>query len=362
MAGAASFAKRLAGYKQAIDTDIATYSEYVRKITGDLYGPSALLETETYLDVLARGGKRLRGALVMVGYEMSGGTNRAMIVQAARAIEMLHAYMLIIDDIQDRSELRRGKPSAHEMLAAYHRKHHLRGDAAHTGISLALMSALVGAHAAQGIIANLDADQQLRLNVLSIINRTFIITGHGQTQDIMNELVDKPSAQDIDRVLEWKTALYSFINPLHVGMVLADADCSATDAITPYAREVGKAFQIADDLLGVFGNEEQTGKSAMDDIREGKRTVLSQYALEHAAPEEQVFLQSCLGNADLTLQDFKRCKQIIEISGAREFAAKAAAKHAAAALVILDKEAARWNPEGVAFLRQLAHAVQDRKA
>src|SRR5687767_5538121 len=95
---------KLAEYKKAIDADIAQYAAYLRGSTETQYGQKVLeAEVEVFLDLLARGGKRIRGALVMAGYEMCGGTNRAMITQAARAIEMLHIYILIIDDIQDRS-------------------------------------------------------------------------------------------------------------------------------------------------------------------------------------------------------------------------------------------------------------------
>lgn len=354
------FTTALAAYKQAIDADIETYATHIRNITLEQYGPYAALEANTFLDVLSRGGKRIRGVLVMVGYEMCGGADRDMILQAARAIEMLHAYILIIDDIQDRSTVRRGKPSAHEMLATYHRQHHLRGDARHAGVSLALNAALAGVHAAEGVLANLHADPQLRLNALSISNRTMSITVHGQTYDIMNELAAAPPLQDIQRVLEWKTAQYSFINPLHVGMVLAGAGCEATDAITPYALHVGKAFQIIDDILGIFGNTQELGKSPLDDIREGKSTLLSVYALEHATPADRTFLRDCLGNAGLTQTDFERCQTIIESSGARAYAQTLAGEEAAAATRALHAGKRLWSEAGTVFLDGLTAYLAKR--
>ncbi len=355
-----SFTAKLVAYKQAIDEDIASYAAHIQASTKEQYGEYAALETSMFLEILSRGGKRIRGALVVVGYEMSGGKNRAMILQAARAIEMLHAYVLILDDIQDRSLLRRGKPTAHELFAKYHHEHHLRGDPTHFGISVAMNAALAGAHAAETILANLDADPELRLKVLSIVNRTLAITAHGQTCDMMNSLVPNPSEADIERVLEWKTALYSFINPLHVGMVLADADCHATDAITPFARETGKAFQITDDIMGIFGDEKALGKTTGEDIREGKATMLMQYTLAHAPSPDATFLRSHLGAAKLTARDLARCKEIVEKSGARSYAQAVAEQHAAAALKALDVERARWQAEDVDFLRQLATSVGAR--
>lgn len=356
----AIFLVKMTEYKAAIDADIAAYATYVRSSTGEQYGQYVLeTETDIFLDILSRGGKRIRGALVMAGYEMCGGTNKKMILQAARAIEMLHAYILIIDDVQDRSALRRGKPSAHEMLATYHRKHKLKGDAAHSGLSLALNAGLAGAHAAQTILANMDADPQLKLNVISIANRTMAITAHGQALDIMNELVETPDIADIERVLEWKTALYTVINPLHVGMVLAGADCRATDAITPYGLHAGKAFQITDDILGIYGDEKDLGKTPGDDIREGKGTILTAYALKHAKPADKDFLRKCLGSP-VTAKDFARCRQIIESSGALAHARSKASAHLEEAFQALDQAKGLWSTDGTEFLHDLALTLQNR--
>jgi geranylgeranyl pyrophosphate synthase len=349
-----AFTKQLQAYKDEIDRDIVAYADYVRLVTRTQYGHYAEVETEAFLDILSRGGKRVRGALVMAGYEMCGGKNHAMILQAARAMEMFQAYLLICDDIQDRSAIRRGKPSAHEMLATALRKEGLKGDLAHAGVSLALNAGLAGAHAAQIVLANLEADPQLKLNALSITNRTLGITEHGQTYDIMNELVDVPDEADIRNVLEWKSAQYSLVNPLHVGMVLAGAGCRETDAITPFARHLGIAFQIFDDILGVYGNEKELGKSPMDDIREGKGTLMVAYAHSHAPAKDWKFLKRCLGNPDLTTEDFARCREIIEECGARKYAEDAADAESALALEALAPTKPLWTKEGVAFLEGLA--------
>ncbi|HUC89690.1 MAG TPA: polyprenyl synthetase family protein [Patescibacteria group bacterium] len=356
-----SLTTRLKAYKQAIDDDIVEYAAYTRAITREQFGPYAALEIDAFLNMLAAGGKRIRGSLVMLGYEMSGGKDRKIILPAARAIEMLHAYMLILDDIQDRSSLRRGKPTVHKHFEDYHRQHHLKGDAEHAGLSLAINSALAGAHAAQIILSNLNADPQLRLNVLSIVNRTLMITCHGQMNDMMNELVHDPSMENVERVLQWKTALYTFVNPLHVGMVLAGADCHATDAITPYATHLGCAFQITDDILGIFGDRERLGKSPMDDMREGKGTVLSVYALKHALPDEKLFLKNCLGKQDLAQAEFERCKKIITDSGALYFANKLAAKEIDQALDSLSSEQNRWPAADVKLMHEIASSIQDRQ-
>ncbi len=354
------FKTKLNEYKELIDDDIAGYCKYVEETTLQQYGASARLVADGYLDIVKRGGKRIRGALVMLGYEMSGGKNQAMILQAARAIEMIHAYLLIMDDIQDRSLTRRGGPTVPVMLAGYHRKHHLAGDAKHFGIAMALNAMGIGNHAAQIIMANLDAPEHLRLNVISILNRSIVVTAHGQTNDIMNEVIATVDEASIERVMEWKTAHYTFLNPLHVGMVLAGADCHATDAITDYAIHAGKAFQITDDILGTFGSEFESGKSPMDDTREGKRTVLSAYALKNSSNSNKNFLLQTLGSEKLTPAEFERFKDILLESGALAHAQNRAEQHIEQALASLEHESKRWNTEGVKFLHGLGQYLLTR--
>jgi len=352
--------RRLAGYKQAIDADIATYSEHIRQTTGEQYGPHAGAVTSAYLDMLQHGGKRIRGALAMVGYEMCGGKDTAMILRAATALEMFHAYMLIIDDIQDRSKVRRGHPTVHEALATYHREQSLRGDAAHMGLSLSLNAALTGAHAAQTLLAGLSVDPELRLKAIGIINYTLVITAHGQTTDIMNELTERPDPLAISRALEWKTAHYTILNPLCVGMVLAGAPCEDTDAIRAYALAVGRAFQVTDDIIGVVGDDKQTGKSSMDDIREGKQTILTMHAFEHLSPEDSAFLRACLGNDELTPADFEKARDLLRSCGAVAYAREEAKMSVQEAHRALDREGHRWPQECVEFLRGFADLLLAR--
>jgi len=354
------FQKKLNAYKKMIDDDIKSYSKRIAKTTLQQYGTYSKIATDAYLDILNRGGKRIRGSLVMLGYEMSGGTDRKMIVQAALAVEMIHAYILIIDDIQDRSPIRRGGPAAHESLASYHKKHNLGSDSDHFGLAIAINSALAGNHAAQMLLANLNVDEDLRLKVLSIVNRTMVVTTHGQTNDIFNEVNSDVDEKDVDRVLEWKTAHYTFLNPLHVGMVLAGADCAATDAITKYALHAGRAFQISDDVLGTFGEEFDSGKSPLDDIREGKRTILTVYALRHTSKDNKNYLIQMLGNRDLTKIEFDGCKAILEQSGALAYAKKQVKTHVVQAINSLGEEANRWGQEGAQFLSGLAEYLLTR--
>jgi geranylgeranyl diphosphate synthase, type I len=268
--------------------------------------------------------------------------------------------LLIMDDIQDRSLTRRGGPTVQVMLADYHQKNHLAGDDDHFGVALSLNAMGIGNHAAQGIIAGLDAPDDKKLKVLSVLNDSVITTAHGQTNDIMNEVVAKTDENDVERVLEWKTAHYTFLNPLFIGMILAGADDNDTRAIHEYAIHAGKAFQITDDILGTFGNEFDSGKSPMDDIHEGKRTLITVYALENTDNANKNFLLQMLGNPALTPAEFEQAKDILISSGALKHAQTRAANHIEQALDSIKTAPKNWSIEGVQFLRGLAGYLHDR--
>ncbi len=243
------FAAQLRSYQQVINDDIASYVAHVKTVTKQQYGKYPAAVTNEYFDLLTRGGKRVHGALVMCGYEMLGGKDTAMVTRAATAIEMLHASLLIIDDIQDHDVQRRGKSAVHVALAEYHKKLKMKGDPKATGISLALDAALTGSHASQVLLAGLEVDPELKIKVIGIVNNTVVLTLHGQTYDIINAGLKDPKPEDVDRATEWKSAHYTFLNPLCVGMVLAGAGCQDTNAIRDYALNTGIAFQLADDLI-----------------------------------------------------------------------------------------------------------------
>ncbi len=358
----AYFAKQLGKYKKAIDAEIAAYANETRKSTLQNFGVQSRLALDAYLDVLERGGKRIRGALTCLGYEMVGGQDHKMIVQAAAAIEMIHAYVLVIDDINDRSPVRRGGPTAHESLAAHHKKKAWADDSQHFGESIAMNAALMANHAAHMKLANLEVDAELRVKAISVLNYAMVTTGHGQVHDIFNEVVGQVREDEVERVEEWKTAHYSFLNPLTFGMCLAGVGCGPTDAIREYSLQAGRAFQITDDILGTLGQEFESGKSPFDDIREGKRTVLTVYALKHANQADKNFLLQMLGNTNLTAAEFGRCKEILEESGALDYAKKRAQDHIDRALKSLAEQQNYWSPKGTQFLRGLALYLRDRRS
>jgi geranylgeranyl diphosphate synthase, type I len=254
--------------------------------------PVALSDVADALrDYLLRGGKRLRGALVLLGHEAAGGRKEAAL-DASIGVELLHAYLLIHDDFMDQDDVRRGGPTLHRALG---------GD--HLGSSLALLC---------GSLCEAWAYQLLG-TAAPMAARTVEQVIAGQMADLRAPRGRELSGAEILEVQRAKTGTYTFELPLHLGAALAAAPQALLDVLSSYARPLGVAFQIADDLLGTFGAPEVTGKTNASDLREGKRTLLVARALERASPADAERLRTQLGKADA---DVDELRAILQRSGA----------------------------------------------
>ncbi len=345
-------------YKQIIDEDIATYSPGILDRWRQDYGSAAELHLKAYLDILSRGGKRLRGALVMYAYEFAGGQDLSLAKTAARSIEAIHAYLLIVDDVADKSSTRRGGPSAHSQLASYHQKQNWHGDSVHYGASQAVHSALAGAHLAiQGITDLQEVDDNYKLKALSVLNHGLTTTVAGQIRDVYNQAVQDISELEVRQVLTMKTAYYSFLNPLEFGLSLAGSQLSEYPWLKPYATHIGLSFQIIDDILGTFGDTSKSGKGTTDDLSEGKITVLISYALSHADKKQRQQLLDILGKANITKKEHQIAKNIIQETGALEYSRQLADSQAKLAIQALEKAPPGLN---VDFLAGLASYITKR--
>lgn len=356
------FKKQLAEYSAKIDADLEQFVEQALVDAHEQFGEYPTEAVKAYCALLTRGGKRIRGALTMNSYYMLGGTDDEVALQAARAIEMLHAYILMVDDIQDRSEIRRGGPSAHVMLREYHKAHHLRDDAQHFGEAITMNGFLFGVHSAMNELLDLEVPADYKFAALRNVNKHFIATAHGQSKDIFNEVVDTANIEDVDKVLLWKTAYYTFMNPMQLGGLLAGAKEADLQRLESYSLAAGRIFQITDDIIGVFGAESDTGKSPLDDVMEGKRTILTVKALELAPKADAYFLEQMLGNQKLTQSEFSRCQQIITESGALTYAREQAQKSAVDAFQALDEIHDYWDGPQAEFVSNLVYYMLQRKA
>lgn len=321
------------------------------------YSLEALQSLDSFV---SRGGKRLRGALAIASYEMFGGKEPEVIERAALYLELIHAYVLIIDDIADESSMRRGGPTVHTHLKQFHAKKHLKGDSLHFGESQAVNTALLAHHLAIDQLISLPTDPLRKLAAMGAVNSSFITTIHGQINDIANEAAQINDKRRILEVETWKTAYYSFYSPLSFGAILAGAAESDLEILKRYSLSAGLAFQIIDDIIGMFGNEEVSGKSSMDDLKEGKRTLLVAHALRKGNRRQRSVLQKALGNPDLTHDEHRMVKEIIIETGALEQSRKQARSHIEEARSSLDSDTSHWGKSQRGFLLGLLDFILTR--
>lgn len=268
------------------------------------------------LDALLAGGKRLRPAFCYWGWRAAGGgVDDPAIVRAAASLELLQASALIHDDVMDSSDTRRGQPSVHRRFEALHRAQGWPGAAGPFGSGTAiLLGDLCLAWSSEMFeTCGLDEERRARGRAVYDLMRTEVMCG--QYLDMLEGTRGGATAETALRVVEFKSAKYTIERPLHLGAALAGADPRVTAALTGYGLPLGIAFQLRDDVLGVFGDPAETGKPAGDDLREGKRTVLVALTLERATPAQAAALERRLGDPGLDRPGVDEARTIIEETG-----------------------------------------------
>lgn len=346
-------------YLQLVEAGVAQFASSLRADLTNEH-PYVREAVESYLSILEAGGKRIRGSLTICGYEMHNGPNTELIASVAGIIESLHAYLLVVDDIADRASTRRGAPSAHVAMETYLRKRHAAVHVKQTAADLVISASLVGQHKAQTMLANLDFDQDRKITVLSIMNKHLAKTGLGQILDMSAALGIPMSPASIKSIALSKTAYYTFQMPLEIGSILAGAPEASMHVLKKYSLHAGHAYQLQDDIMGVFGDEKKMGKSTKSDIIEGKQTLLVVYSMEKASKTQQKFLKKALGNPQLSDKDFEECQDIIVSTGALDKVGRLANEEVSLAHEILDNAPSEWPSKHVEYLRHLASFAADR--
>lgn len=327
--------EKLAHDKSLIDADLIEYSQILKDRWSKDYDESSKQVLSAYLDILARSGKRVRGTLTMFAYTMGGGEDEELSVRAARIIEMIHAYLLVMDDIADRSHLRRGGPTAHVILSDLHKANLWHGDHEHYGMSQAMNAALAALHIIMTDVAELPVRDTHKLEAQIVLNRGLTKTVVGQINDINNQAIQNISEKEVIEMMTRKTAYYSFINPLEFGLILAGKDFAEFGWLEEWALNMGLSFQIRDDILGTFGDNFTSGKSALDDMREGKLTLLVVRTLAHAPEAEQTIVRDALGKSDITDEELVKVKDIMQSCGALDYVSRLSEQYAESAITAL---------------------------
>lgn len=261
------------------------------------------------------GGKRLRPLFCYWGWRAAGGSDGTPIVVAAAALELFHAFALIHDDIMDGSDRRRGEPSVHRLFADLHARSAWRGDPASYGRNTALLCGDLCAAWADQMFheCGLHPEQVHRGYGVFAVMRTEVIAG--QYLDLVSGVGDGSVASALT-VVRMKAARYTVTRPLQIGAALAGAGPAALEALAAYGDPLGDAFQLRDDVLGVFGDPVVTGKSILDDLREGKPTVMMALARGAADREQARRLKDLFGNPDLDPEGAAELRAIIVDTGA----------------------------------------------
>lgn len=264
-----------------------------------------------------RSGKRLRPLFCWWGWRAAGGgSDNEAALRAATSLEFLQACALIHDDVMDGSETRRGLPAAHKRLATLHAQHHWHGDPGAFGVAGAILlgDLCLSWNDEMFLECGLPMDDVLRAKKVLDITRTELMGG--QYLDVVEQAKGNASIDQTLRVARYKSAKYTIERPLHIGATLAGASPEIIEAFTGYGLPLGEAFQIRDDVLGIFGDPGVTGKPAGDDIREGKRTFLIAATLEETDQAQTKLVHDALGNPDLRAEDVTAIRRIIVDTGA----------------------------------------------
>jgi geranylgeranyl diphosphate synthase, type I len=277
----------------------------------------SLLDVAAAVGDLALGtAKRLRPAFAYWGFRGAGGADSTEVLTAVAALELVQASALIHDDVMDASDTRRGEPSVHRQFEQRHRDHGWLGSPHRFGEAAAILIGDLCLVWSDEMFhgSGLDPASLARARPVFDEMRTEVMVG--QYLDVLTQATGEMSIEQAARVATYKTAKYTIERPLLLGAALAFASPATEAAYSACGLAAGVAFQLRDDILGVFGDPSETGKPAGDDLREGKRTYLVAAAYEAASPAEAQILAADLGDRKLGHGGIERLRDIIESTGA----------------------------------------------
>lgn len=350
----------------AVDAEIALQESVLSEVGEDL---RPLVSAVTSL---VRGGKRLRAGFLYWGYRAAGGADSDALVRAATAMEFFQAAALLHDDVMDGSDTRRGMPSAHRRLAGEHASRGWSGDGDRFGEAGAILAGDLCLTWTDQIYATSELPPAEIARGRSLFDAMRTQLMGGQFLDVLEsvrgweDLDANARVQRARHVIRYKSAKYTVEHPLLIGATAAGADPGDLAALSRYGLALGEAFQLRDDVLGVFGDPEQTGKPAGDDLREGKRTVLVAHALRVGATDRDgtsvaALFDKLLGVPDLDEAGVGQLRRAIVETGALDLVEEMITSQAAAARRDLASTSG-LTAEGVAALDSLIDFSTARSA
>ena len=322
------------GYRYAVVNDVQAVIKSVREqVRTEL--ANFLAEQRTYLESIApelksvsdamdeyllEGGKRLRPLFAYAGFISTSESTRIADIRAMASLELLQACALIHDDLMDGSDSRRGKPSMHRRFESAHGAEKMVGDAVSFGEAAAVLLGDLALVWADHALHNSGVSTPSLIAAQKIYNEMRIELMAGQFLDVREAGEPHPSLARSLKIARFKSGKYTIERPLQFGAVLAQPQLIENPEFLTQLSKIGiplgEAFQMRDDLLGIFGDPQETGKPAGDDLREGKRTALIALAIEGTTDAGRELLQTKLGNPDLSSNDVDALRAVIQDSGA----------------------------------------------
>jgi len=319
-----------------------------------------ILEALRYVKKTAMtGGKRLRPAFMFYGYLAANGQEREKMMRATVSIEFIHSFLLIHDDIIDRDIKRHNLDTVNFRYSKIGKNIFKTLDNVHFGDSMAIIIGDMISAIGHKILFNSQFKAENIIKALIKLQDIISCTVVGEAQDVYIEYRGKTSEKEVLKMYENKTAKYTIEGPLHLGAILAGTDEKILNGLSRYAIPIGIAFQIQDDILGIFGSEEKLGKTVGSDISEGKQTLLVVKAKEKGNKEQKEMLNTLLGKKDLTKNEIKEFQNIIRATGSLDYANNLAKK-----LIIESKielKNLQVNSEAKNFLLEIADYMVERE-
>ncbi len=275
-------------------------------------------------DFSMRGGKRIRPACVIAGYKAVGGQHHNKIVETSLATEALQSFVLIHDDIQDQDDQRRNGSTLHKMYEEYVKNNIATDKYEKIGENLGINVGNLANSFGVNQILKSKFEPEAKIEAVKKFEDIKKHTAMGQFIDeiIQAKKIADTREEEIESLVTEKTAHYTMAGPLELGAILGEATEEQKQTLKQYGMKVGKAFQLYDDMLDLYGEEEKTGKPIGSDIREGKKTLLILQALRKANKEQENKIKQTLGDKRITNKDVEEIREIVKDTGAYEYSKK----------------------------------------
>jgi geranylgeranyl diphosphate synthase type I len=304
-----------AEFRTRVDDALVGVVDAHRPLAADI-SPDLTPVLDVLLDFLRSGGQRLRPMLCYWGWRGAGGRDAEEVVPAAAALELFHAFARIHDGVIDGGDRRRGRPTMHRRLAALHQDSGWQGCPKQFGMSVAVLLGNIGLSWCEELFARCAAGQPSMAVATRLFRLLRIEVMAGQYLDVLEQADGAGDPVRAAAVVRYKTARYTVERPLQIGAALAGAPPELLDRLSEFGLPLGEAFQLRDDVRGVFGDAAETGKPVGDDLRQGRQTLLVTLARQRADAGQLAVLRDLFGQPQLSRGGVDRLRAVLVQTGA----------------------------------------------